>query len=57
MLGNVYSHDEGNSFFFFFQLKRPVRNQFALDGTKFLKFISDSPITHEQWADNYIRNN
>lgn len=56
-LGNVYSHNDGNCFGFFFQLKRLLRNQFALDGAKFLKFISDSPITHEQWADNYIHNN
>lgn len=33
------------------------RNQLALDGVKFLKFISDSLITEEQWADNYICNN
>lgn len=38
-------------------LKRLVRNQLALDGAKFLEFISDGPITQEQWADNYIHNN
>lgn len=33
------------------------RNQLALDGARFLKFISDSLIMEEQWADNYICNN
>lgn len=30
-----------------FSLKRLVRNQLALDRAKFLKFISDGPITQE----------
>ena len=39
------------------EVSESQRNQLALDGAKFLKFISDSLITEEQWADNYIGNN
>lgn len=39
------------------EVSESQRNQLALDGAKFLKFISDSLITEEQWADNYICNN
>lgn len=33
------------------------RNQLAFDGVRFLKLISDSLITEEQWADNYVCSN
>lgn len=39
------------------EVSESLRNQLAPDETKFLKFISDSLITEEQWADNYICNN
>lgn len=39
------------------EVSESQRNQFALDGVKFLKFISDCLITEEQWPDNYICNN
>lgn len=39
------------------EVSKSQRNQLALDGAKFLKFISDSLITEEQCTDNYICNN
>lgn len=39
------------------EVSESQRNQLDLNGAKFLKFISDSLITEEQWADNYICNN